>query len=204
MLEKAPPWAATLVLLPVGEEKEKEREKEPEIECRRDSKRRSVAQLARDHNIFRAPKESNVTRVSVRRFIKRSRAFATRERESVRAFLALDEERICRHRRSLRRQNRSAPAEPIVTQSVAWRACVQECDVNRPLPRRSVTRRRVISSRKSPLRAEEETRSEKRAAFLRFDDHAPRHTCGLFFSSRRRRSRPRRKIISCHFQRRST
>jgi len=112
------------------------------------------------------------------------------------------EEQICRHHRSLRRENRSAPAEPIVTQSVAWRACVQECDVNRPLPRRSVTRRRVISSRKSPLRAEGETRSEKKTAFLRFDDHAPRHTCGLF-SSRRRRSRPR-KIISCHFRRNRT
>jgi len=113
------------------------------------------------------------------------------------------EEQICRHHRSLRRENRSAPAEPIVTQSVAWRACVQECDVNRPLPRRSVTRRRVISSRKSPLRAEGETRSEKKTAFLRFDDHAPRHTCGLF-SSRRRRSRPRCKIISCHFRRNRT
>lgn len=144
-----------------------------------------------------------MTRVSGRDLLK-DRAPATREREPVRVFLVLGEERICRHHRSLQRENCSAPAEPIVTQSVAWRACVQECDVNRPLPRRSVTRRRVISSRKSPLCADGETRSEKRAAFLRFDDHAPRHTCGLFFSSRRCRSCPRRKIISCHFRRRPT
>lgn len=143
-----------------------------------------------------------MTRVSVRDLLK-DRARPRRERARA-VFLAFDEERICRHHRSPRRENRSAPAKPIVTQSVAWRACVQECDVNRPLLRRSVTRRRVISTRKSPLRAVGETRSEKRAAFLRFDDHAPRHTCGLFFSSRHRRSCPRRKIISCHFQRRST
>jgi len=37
-------------------EREKEKkEKEEKIERRRDSERRSVAQLARDHNIFRAP-----------------------------------------------------------------------------------------------------------------------------------------------------
>lgn len=110
-----------------------------------------------------------MTRVSVRDLLKdrarprdgRARApFSSRSR---------DEERICRHHRSLWRESRSAPAEPIVTQSVAWRACVQECDVNRLLLRRSVTRRRVISTRKSPLRRRggDEKREESRILAIR-------------------------------------
>jgi len=54
------------------------------------------------------------------RFIKRSRATLTRDFVVVVVVFSL---------RPPRRENRSgaAPAEPIVTQSVAWRACVQEC-----------------------------------------------------------------------------
>lgn len=61
--EKAPPHGQR------HSESAKEEGKGEEIE-RRDSKRRSVAQLARDHNIFRVPGNRTWPRVSVRDLLK--------------------------------------------------------------------------------------------------------------------------------------
>lgn len=165
---------------PTMEEREKERKSNQKP--RRDSKRRSVAQLARDHNIFRVPRNRTWPRVSVRDLLKDRIRAAT-----LNAFLPRVRPRtnLSSSSSSAARGNRSA--KPIVTQSVAWRACVQECNVNRPLLRRGVTRRRVISSGKSTTRRGR-WRGARREPHSCYSTITPRrHTCGLS-SFRLRRS----------------
>lgn len=181
--EKAPSWAERHSQ---STKEEREKERKSNQKPRRDSKRRSVAQLARDHNIFRAPGNRTWPRVSVRDLLKDRIRAAT-----LNAFLPRVRPRAnlsspsSSSSSSAARENRSA--KPIVTQSVAWRACVQECNVNRPLLRRGVTRRRVISSGKSTARRGR-WRGARREPHSCYSTITPRrHTCGLS-SFRLRRS----------------